>query len=128
MARDLAIGRVYLPLEDCETFNYPDSDLRSLRFTLRFADLLRFEVGRARELLLRGRPLIGRMPRALAVDVNLFSRGGLAILDRIEAQGFDVLGRRPRIGKLAKFGLLAGALLSLPTSVSAARPIAERVS
>ena len=44
--------------------------------------VLRFEVDRARELLHRGRPLIGRMPRALAVDVDLFSRGGLAILDR----------------------------------------------
>ncbi len=66
---------------------------------------------RARELLHQGRPLIGRMPRALAVDVDLFSRGGLAILDRIEAQGFDVLSRRPKVGKLAKFGLLARALL-----------------
>ena len=128
VARDLAIGRVYLPLEDREAFGYPDSDLLALRFTPRFADLLRFEVGRARELLHRGRPLIGRMPRALAVDVDLFSRGGLAILDRIEAQGFDVLTRRPKIGKLAKIGLLAGALLSRPAGRSSARPIVERVS
>ncbi len=114
VARDLAIGRVYLPLEDRRAFGYPDDDLRALRFTPSFAKLLRFEVDRTRDLLERGRPLIGRMPRALAVDVDLFSRGGLAILDRIEARGFDVLTRRPEVGKLAKLGLLARAMLSRP--------------
>src|SRR4051812_46993367 len=78
VARDLAIGRVYLPREDRERFGYRDADLHARRFTPEFASLLRFEVGRARSLLERGRALVGRMPRALAVDVDLFSRGGLA--------------------------------------------------
>src|SRR4051812_38954509 len=94
VARDSAIGRVYLPREDRERFGYPDADLRALRFTPAFAALLRFEVERARALLRQGRALVPRLPRALAVDVDLFGRGGLAILDRIEAQGFDVLARR----------------------------------
>jgi squalene synthase HpnC len=116
VARDLAIGRVYLPVEDRRTFGYPDDDLRALRFTPAFAELLRFEVGRARELLEAGRPLVGRLPRAISVDVDLFSRGGLAILDRIEARVFDVLTRRPEVGKLAKLGLLARAMLSRPSA------------
>jgi squalene synthase HpnC len=114
VARDQAIGRVYLPREDRRAFGYGDDDLRSLRFTPPFADLLRFEVGRARDRLEAGRELIGRMPRALAVDVDLFSRGGLAILGRIEARGFDVLSSRPTVGKLAKVGLLARAMFSRP--------------
>jgi squalene synthase HpnC len=112
VARDLAIGRVYLPREDRERFGYPEADLHALRFTPAFADLLRFEVERTRGLLEEGRALVGRMPRALAVDVDLFSRGGLAILGRIEAQGYDVLSSRPKLGKLAKAGLLARALLA----------------
>ncbi len=111
VARDLAIGRVYLPAEDREAHGYPDEDLKALRFTPAFANLLRFEVERARELLRQGRPLIERLPKALAVDVDLFSRGGLAILDRIERRGFDVLTSRPEVGKLAKLGLLARALI-----------------
>ena len=91
VARDLAIGRVYLPREDRERFGYPDADLRARRFTPAFAALLKFEVERARDLFRQGRALVPRLPRALAVDVDLFSRGGLAILDRIEAQGL----RRP---------------------------------
>jgi squalene synthase HpnC len=120
VARDLAIGRVYLPREDRRAFGYGDDDLRALRFTPAFADLLRLVVGRARERLVAGRALIGRMPRALGVDVDLFSRGGLAILDRIEARGFDVLSKRPTVGKLAKVGLLARAMLSRPPKGPAA--------
>jgi squalene synthase HpnC len=111
VARDLAIGRIYLPREDRERFGVSENDLREKRFTPAFASLLAFEVERTRALLHAGRALVPRMPRALAIDVDLFSRGGLAILDRIAAQGYDVLTRRPRLGKAAKVGLLVRALL-----------------
>ena len=111
VARDLAIGRVYLPREDRERFGYRDDDLQAGRFTPEFAALLRFEVGRARELLQAGRPLADQLPASLAVDVDLFNRGGLAILDRIEAQGFDVWTRRPEVTKVAKVGLLLRAMI-----------------
>jgi squalene synthase HpnC len=112
VARDLTgMDRIYLPRDDRERFGVADADLRALRFTPEFAALMRFEVDRARELLLRGWPLVGRMPRPLAVDVDLFTRGGLAILDRIERRGYDVLTGRPEVGKWAKAGLLGRAVL-----------------
>ena len=55
VARDLAIGRIYLPREDRERFGYPESDLRALRFTPAFAGLMRFEVDRTRALFAEGR-------------------------------------------------------------------------
>ena len=111
VARDLDIGRVYLPREARERFGYTDSDLHARRFTPAFAALLAYQVERARGLLIEGRALVPRMPAALAVDVDLFGRGGLAILDRIEARKFDVWARRPRLGKGAKLALLARALI-----------------
>lgn len=117
VARDLAIGRVYLPREDRERFGYSDADLHAKRFTPEFAALLKFEVDRARSLLHEGHGLALLLPRDIAVDVDLFSRGGLAILDRIESQGYDVLTSRPRLGKLAKLGLLARALVRKPSPV-----------
>ncbi|HEV3163220.1 MAG TPA: squalene synthase HpnC [Isosphaeraceae bacterium] len=113
-ARDLAIGRIYLPREDRERFGYPEEDLRNLKFTPSFAALLTFEVARTRELMYRGWPLVERMPKALAVDVDLFTRGGLAILDRIEAQGFNVLQSRPSLSKGVKLGLLARSMIGRP--------------
>jgi squalene synthase HpnC len=114
VARDLSIGRIYLPREDREQYGVPLDDLRALRFTSAFADLLRFEVARARRLLVEGRALVPRIAGPLAVDVDLFSRGGLAILDRIKAQRYDVLSSRPELGKLTKVGLLARAVLARP--------------
>ncbi|MDR3622109.1 MAG: squalene synthase HpnC [Paludisphaera borealis] len=113
VARDLAIGRIYLPREDRERFGYGDDDLRALRFTPAFADLLKFEIERTRGLFEIGRALIPRIPSELAVDIDLFSRGGLAILRRIEECGYDVLSARPSLSKAAKVRLLGRAALGL---------------
>ncbi len=125
VARDLAIGRIYLPREDRDRFGYAETDLRALRFTPAFAALLEFEVNRARDLLARGRPLIGRIPGALAVDVDLFSRGGSAILDRIEAARFNVLAARPSLSRSTKLRLLGRTVAAL-TSVWIRDRIARR--
>ena len=67
-------------------------------------------LGVARELFLKGLPLAGRVDRRLAIDLELFSRGGLKILEKIEQQDYNVLRSRPRISKVERAGLLLGAL------------------
>jgi squalene synthase HpnC len=121
VARDRAIGRVYLPREDRVRFGVTDEQLVARRFTPAFADLLRLEVDRARALLIAGQPLVERIPGPLAVDVDLFSRGGLAILDAIARRGYDVLSARPALGKLTKLGLLMRAMLGRRPGRSRAR-------
>ena len=132
VARDLAIGRIYLPREDRARFGYSESDLRALRFTPAFADLMKFEVERARALFAEGRALVPRIPRALAVDIDLFSRGGLAILDRIEARGFDVLSARPALSRWTKLRLLGRAIVAMAMARiqrrGSVRPLAMRAS
>jgi squalene synthase HpnC len=113
VARDLAIGRIYLPREDRERFGYDESDLRALRYNPAFAALMRFEVERTRAMFETGRALAPRIPGVLAVDIDLFSRGGLAILDRIEERGFDVLSHRPALTKGTKLRLLWRAVVGL---------------
>jgi squalene synthase HpnC len=110
VARDLAIGRIYLPRADRERFGYKERDLRALRFTPEFAKLMKFQVERTRGLFAAGRELLGRIPAELAVDIDLFSRGGLAILDRIEAQGYDVLNSRPALARRTKVALILRAV------------------
>jgi phytoene/squalene synthetase len=70
--------------------------------------MMHFEVERARAWFRRGLPLIGQVDRDLAIDIELFSRGGQEILNAIEAQGYNVLGRRPSISKSRKLALVAG--------------------
>jgi squalene synthase HpnC len=110
VARDFDIGRVYLPREDRERFGYGDDDLATRRFTPAFADLLRFEVDRTRDLFYRGMPLVEQMPAPMQADIELFIRGGLAILRRIEQQRYNVWTRRPALAKWEKGLLLAGVL------------------
>jgi len=110
VARDFAIGRVYLPGEDRKRFGYSESDLAAQRFTPAFAELMRFEVDRTRELFHRGMPLAERIPEAMRADIELFAQGGLAILRKIEQQGYNVWARRPALTKWEKGMLLAGAL------------------
>jgi squalene synthase HpnC len=106
---DYANGRLYLPLEDLRRFGVTEDDIAAQRNTSEFCDMMRFEVERARVCFARGLPLIEKVDRELAIDIELFSRGGQEILNAIEAQGYNVLGRRPAISKSRKLGLVARA-------------------
>ena len=110
VSRDLEIGRIYLPREDRERFNVTESDIQARRITPEFRALLKFEVERTRKLFDAGRPLVKQVPHHIAVDVDLFTRGGLAILDRIEQVNFDVLTSRPALSKFDKDRLIGRAL------------------
>ena len=110
VARDLDIGRVYLPAEDRRRFGYADDDLEARRFTPAFAELMRFEVERTRILFGEGMALVPLMPHDVQGDIELFARGGLAVLDKIEALGYDVWRTRPALAKWEKAALLGGVM------------------
>ena len=111
VARDLDIGRVYLPEEDRKRFGYTDEDLESRRCTPAFVELMRFEVDRAREFFRRGLPLVELVPADVRLDIELFARGGLAILRKIEQHGYNVWAGRPVLTKWEKAALLGRALV-----------------
>jgi squalene synthase HpnC len=112
---DYGKGRIYLPLEDLRRFGVTGEDIAHRRATPQFIELMKFEVERAREWFARGLPLVKMVGRDLAIDIELFSRGGQEILNAIERQGFDVLRARPAISKSRKLALVlratAGKLL-----------------
>jgi len=108
---DYAKGRIYLPLEDLRHHRVLEDDISAGRNTPEFRGMMGFEVERARQWFERGLPLIQLVDRELAVDIELFSRGGQEILNAIERQGHAVLGRRPAISKTRKLALVARAAL-----------------
>jgi squalene synthase HpnC len=109
VALDYGKGRIYLPLESLKEFGVSESDIAERRATPQFLAMMRFEVERAREWFRKGLPLIGEVDKHLATDLDLFSRGGLEILNAIEQQGYDVLKSRPSISKPRKLWLVARA-------------------
>jgi squalene synthase HpnC len=111
VSADFAKGRIYLPLEDLRRFGVSEEEIREGENTSAFCAMMKFEVERAREWFAQGLPLIMKVERALATDIELFSRGGQEILNAIERQDYAVLGRRPAISKTRKLALVARAAL-----------------
>jgi squalene synthase HpnC len=107
---DFAKDRVYLPQDDMRRFGVSDETIAAGVATPEFRALLRHKVNYARSLFERGLPLIGRVNRDLALDLDLFSRGGLEILRAIERCDYDVLSARPSISKRTKLALALRAL------------------
>jgi squalene synthase HpnC len=111
VAVDWTKGRIYIPLEDMKRFGVSEDDIANRRATPQFIELMKFEVARAREWFANGLPLIAKISPDLALDIELFSRGGQEILNAIEKQGYDVLKSRPAISKSRKFWLVVRAAM-----------------
>jgi squalene synthase HpnC len=107
---DYERGRIYLPLEDMERFGVDESTILRRDATPAFRALLKYEVDYAHRLFAKGLPLISRVDRELAVDLDLFSRGGMEILRAIEGRQYDVLSMRPVISKPRKLALMLRAV------------------
>jgi squalene synthase HpnC len=107
---DYSKDRVYLPQADMQRFGVSDETIASGIATPEFRALLCYEVDYTRAMFDEGLPLIGKVQRDLALDLDLFSRGGLEILRAIERRDFDVLSARPAITKTTKLQLALRAL------------------
>jgi squalene synthase HpnC len=111
VARDFDIGRVYLPRKSRLRFGYTDNDLANRVTNAPFVELMQFEVARARHYLSAGWPLVDVLPGRLRLDIDLFVRGGLRTLDRIERIGYRVWQTRPVLTKLDIARLVFGSLV-----------------
>ena len=107
---DYKKGRIYIPKKDMETFGVSEEYIADGIVTPGFCGLMICEIDYTRALFEEGLPLIGKVNRDLATDLDLFSRGGLEILRAIEERGYDVLSARPAISKGRKLALLLRAV------------------
>ena len=107
VARDWERGRVYLPRIDCHRFGCTEASFDKRESSDEFRRLLAVEVEQAEGYLHAGLPLVKMMPPELQLDIALFIHGGLAILQAIRRQDFDVWTKRPTVTKMEKFRLLA---------------------
>jgi len=112
VARDLDKGRIYIPLAHLGAHGLSEADLTARRFDARYARMMKELVEYTRMLFARGRPLARQVSGPLRTDIDMFSRGGLAVLDAIEAIGYNTIERRPAISRGVQARLLGRALVS----------------
>jgi phytoene synthase len=91
-------GRIYLPQDDLVRFSVSEDNLKRRLASADFCALMKFQVDRARALMLAGAPLGRDLPGRIGMEIRAIVAGGLSILDKIEAVGYDVFTRRPVLG------------------------------
>jgi|SRR5579883_18638 squalene synthase HpnC len=111
VARDLDKDRIYIPLDLLRRHGLAESDIEARIFDQRYISAMRELIARTRELFSAGWPLASSVDRRLSIDIELFSRGGLAVLDAIEAVGFNTLATRPFISAPGRLALLGRTLV-----------------
>jgi squalene synthase HpnC len=112
VSRDLEKGRIYIPLDVAAAHGLSESGIVERRFDHRYVNLMKDLIARTRQLFAQGAPLARMVSGRLSVDLEMFSRGGVAVLDAIEAMGYDTLHSRPSISKSKQIRLLGRVLLT----------------
>jgi squalene synthase HpnC len=108
VANDWDRGRIYLPQSLCRRFGYDEASFTRRECNDAFRTLLSVAVNQAEGWLRAGLPLTAQMPKGLRLPVALFIAGGLATLEAIRQQQFDVWTRRPTVSRSQKMRLLMG--------------------
>ncbi len=112
VSRDLDIGRIYIPLDVAAAHGLVESDLVERRFDERYVRLMKDLIARTRVLFAEGHPLTKMVDGRLSVDLEMFTRGGLAVLEAIESAGYNTLHHRPAVSKVKQAALLGRALVA----------------
>jgi squalene synthase HpnC len=97
VAIDWAKDRIYLPLEDLERFRVTPEHIARAQCDDRWRALMRFEVDRARALMLEGAALPTRLPGRIGLELRMVVQGGLRILEALERANYDVFHHRPQL-------------------------------
>ena len=96
---DLPRGRVYLPADAMRVHQVSDADLLALTVNPNTIKLIASQALNTRTTMLFGSKLVRKVPGRGGWELRLVVQGGLRILDKIEALGFNTLQQRPTLGK-----------------------------
>ena len=123
VAEDLERGRVYLPAEDLERFGVGRADLAVTRASPAVAELLAFEVERARAHYRAAEPGIELLAPSsqpcIRVAFDLY--GG--ILDEVERAGYQVLASRVAVPRHRRLGVAGRHLIAARAAARAERRV-----
>src|SRR5271165_5925872 len=106
VSRDLEKGRIYIPLDRAAAYGLSEREIVEKKFDRRYVALMKELIEYTRELFQKGLPRLKMVDGKLSVDLAMFSRGGLAVLDAIEETCYDTLHRRPAVSKAKQVSLL----------------------
>jgi squalene synthase HpnC len=88
-------NRIYLPQDEMRGFGVTEEHLHQHLCDPAFRELMRFQVDRARRMMLEGKPLVDRLEGRFRLEIAITVQGGLRILEKLERAQYDMFRRRP---------------------------------
>ena len=107
LKEDAERDRIYIPQEDLERFGYSEDDLMRGVVDERFTSLMKYQTDRARSYYRSSRPLFDLIEPESRACLRLLHTAYGAILDRIEAYGYDVFSQRVGLSVREKLTMTA---------------------
>lgn len=108
--RDWQNGRLYVPREERERHGATEIDLDTGAMTVAWISTMHACVTRTRELFAAGRPVADHVSGRLRYELRATWLGGMRILEKIEALGYDTLHRRPKLTAADAVRILAATI------------------
>ena len=97
LERDWAMGRLYVPTEDCARAGADEQDLSARVITAPWRLVMGTMAERTRALFAEGRPVCDGVRGRLRVELRLTWLGGMRVLEKLERRDFDVFRDRPAL-------------------------------
>ena len=108
--RDWDINRVYIPDEAMRSRTYSVEalalDIGRGSASARYRQVIGDLVERTGALFDAGLPLANHFSGRLGIEIELFARGGMTVLEKIRAQDYDTIAHRPVVSKAERALLL----------------------
>ncbi len=95
VAKDYAIGRIYLPQDELALYGVGEEQIAQGVSNDAWRELMKFQVDRARALMLTGKPLGSILTGRIGLEMRMIIAGGLRILSKLENAQYDMFHRRP---------------------------------
>ena len=92
---DFRKNRIYLPQDDMARFGVSEDQIAAGDASGGWCDLMRFQIERARSMMLAGAPLATRLSGRVGLEIRAVVQGGLRMLEKLERQRGNVFHRRP---------------------------------
>lgn len=95
VAIDFGKNRIYLPQDEMAGHGVTERHIAERVADDAWRALMRFQVERARGMLLDGAPLGRALPGRIGLEIRATVQGGLRILEKLERAGYDMFRHRP---------------------------------
>ena len=95
VAIDFAMGRIYLPQDELARYRVSEEQIARSECGTAWRELMRFQAGRARAMMLEGASLGRVLPGRIGLEIRATVEGGLRILDKLDRAGYDMFHHRP---------------------------------